>query len=154
MELPPASLPSSSPERSEPWIRVDGNSMSPFLEPGSLVGVQWLDGAPEQALSGDLVLCRGSSGDWILHRLLASHGSRWIVKGDAGFLSETFETNEIWGKAVSIRAPGSSVVRPFARGTLDKWIAKISLASLHTGGLSARFLRKATQGLGWLRRWW
>lgn len=154
MELPPVTPLSSSPERADlPWIRVDGESMSPFLQPGSFVGVEWLDATKAGVRAGDLVLCREASGDWILHRLLAREGSRSLVKGDAGFLAETFEANEVWGKAVSIRSPGDPAARPFARGWLDVLIARISLASLRSGNHSARWLRKSTRALSWLRRW-
>lgn len=131
--------------------------MGPFLRPGSHIEVEWFARASDaNPLIGDLVLCRSSAGTWIFHRLLgkdAQDESRWVVKGDAGFLSETFEAGEIWGRAVSIRAPSGGKPVPFRRNFLDRLIARVSFSSLRHGGLSARVLRKTTKALGWLRRW-
>ena len=129
--------------------------MTPFLDPGDRIGVKWLSGKDWDELAvGDLVMARNPQGGWILHRILdcPEGNGLWTTKGDASLTAETFEKNELWGRVVAVKRQGAGPEILLTKSPLDFWIARCSRQTINSSRAVAAFCRRASRGLGWLRR--
>jgi hypothetical protein len=144
------------------WIRVEGDSMRPFLSPGDSVRVQWAaHGDQANYRVGELVIGRDAdpAGEWVVHRVVGSGGAaprRYRLKGDAAFASDDLDDAQIWGRVIGVLpasgngAPASS--RAVRAGALDRWIARFSRFALPPESLSAKASRRIVFALAYLRR--
>ncbi len=125
------------------WVRIEGDSMRPFIEAGDLLGVRWDQGGNFKL--GDILLARAAAKPWIVHRLVGydrKTSGRLLVKGDAAYVFETFAPELVWGHIIAIRRKGSARVCFWRVSWLDRAIAH----------LSRWRLRRVTFALGFLRR--
>ncbi len=128
--------------------------MEPCLPEGAWIGVRWFgEDRPEpEPEVGEIVLCRSKEGHWLVHRIVRKEQSRWLVKGDAAFVTDSFSKQEMWGRAVLVRGTDSGPSRPVRTGLLDRVIAHLSYLSLRRPGLAGRIFRRAALAFGRLRR--
>jgi hypothetical protein len=121
--------------------------MSPFLEPGDAVAVEWNAGTAD---AGELVVARAGDGAWVVHRVLEP--SRPLLKGDRALATDP--PAEIWGRVVAVRRGDG--IAPFSPNALDRLIARMSLGTIAAEGLLPRaraaLLRRALRLLAAARR--
>ena len=136
------------------WIKVQGNSMCPFLLPGDEIAVDWKAAHSTcLASSGELVLGRDASHDWIVHRVIDwKDGCDPEIKGDAAFCWDHFSSGEVWAKVVAIRPQGLGQEIPLSRTLLDFLIARVSRHCLPPERLKSRILRRVVFAMGLFRR--
>lgn len=139
--------------------------MSPLLRPGDQVEVEWFLGAPPEDLRlGELVLARDPEAEepaaWTLHRVVGFRGQPSLVplvKGDASGRFDSFESLDIWGRAISLRTARGMRLELTA-GRIDRLIARLSRHHRWEQGtiprLRAALLRRLVFALGSLRRVW
>ena len=131
------------------WVRVEGDSMRPFIRPGDLIGVDWECG--NQLSLGDILFARSETKPWIVHRLvgMGGHGSgRLLVKGDAAYVLETFAPELIWGRIRAIRRNGSERICTWRVSWFDRAIAHLSRWKFRRFTFVLGFVRR---GLLWPR---
>jgi signal peptidase I len=134
-------------------LRVNGDSMAPFLQPGDSVLVAAV--APALIERGDLILLR-RAGEVVTHRVVAKSRDSWRTKGDNRHqLDPAIGCQEILGRVVAIER-GSEIVplRKGRRRTTKRVMGLIGLVEgrLWQVGAAAKVRFDGLQGeQGW--RW-
>src|SRR5262245_55438802 len=138
------------------WIQIEGASMRPFLRPGEEIGVKWLRQDEEEVPGpGEIVLARDAVGRWVVHRVLRSSVSQYVLKGDSALALDRVTRAEVWGKVVALRKRGTEAPGyvNFEPATLDRWIAALSGWSLGLFFPARALIRRLALGLAAWRRW-
>jgi signal peptidase I len=87
-------------------LRVDGDSMHPWLRKGDIVLVQCVD--PGSISKGDVIVVR-SAGAFVTHRIVASGLDGWYTKGDNALrLDRPVQPEMIVGRVVTIERNGKN----------------------------------------------
>lgn len=126
------------------WVKVEGESMSPVLRTGDLIGVQWHDGRGDARPSpGELVLGRTSDNVWLVHRLVrAEPDGCFVLKGDASMATERLAPHEIWGRVVAVQT-SQRPPRELRNTWLDRAIAALSRRRLRRTVFALALVRRA-----------
>ena len=86
-------------------LPVQGNSMAPFLVSGR--DQVWLEQPQTPLRTGDILLYRRSSGQYILHRVCRTGGTGLTMIGDAHSIREPgVRPEQVLGRAVCVRRKG------------------------------------------------
>ena len=142
------------------WIRVEGDSMRPFILRGDSIQVALLEpGSPIEL--GEVLLYRHAPEQWIIHRVIGPNpqpgtAATLHLKGDGIFCLDEVPREKVWGRIVGIDhgSLGSSRSRMKVQTTgLDRCLASLSSWSLDAGdGLLRKTLHCFVYGLSWCRR--
>lgn len=105
-------------------VPVTGVSMRPFLRTGDYVYVK----LPEEPIRrGDILLFQRPNGQYVLHRVMAIRGARYLMLGDSQLEMEPIYRNQIRARAVSARIRGGMITRRSFRWWLFacpwRWLA-------------------------------
>jgi hypothetical protein len=88
-------------------LRVNGESMSPWLRRGDMILVEMAEA--ERLSPGDILLT-ARQGEMVTHRLVAREAGRWYTKGDHFFHADPpLSAGEILGVVVAFECGGKRV---------------------------------------------
>ena len=140
------------------WVRVDGKSMYPFLQPGELIGIRWLKTKEKLNLKlGDLVLGRSEDQTWVVHRVIRLiYNDRiepfpYWIKGDRAIVKDELSKYQVWGKVIGIQIKNHQTPFFFKPNSLDRCIAILSRMSISSSPVG-RVAKKLTPLLSRMRR--